>query len=103
MLFARALIHDPEVLLLDEPTTSMDPHSRNCIWDVIDKFQKRKTIIFATQNFSVAERYADRIAILHEGNIKMDGTLDKLIETTHGLSHYKITFRKENINIWGYA
>ena len=92
VLFARSLIHDPQILLLDEPTIGMDPHSRSTIWNVIDKLQKSKTIVFATQNFSEAERYADRIAILHEGNIKMDGSLERLIETTHGLTRYSLIF-----------
>tara|TARA_Y100001970_G_C14206373_1_gene844260 strand:- start:837 stop:1763 length:927 start_codon:yes stop_codon:yes gene_type:complete len=92
ILFARALSHDPEVLLLDEPTTGMDPHSRDIVWNILDKLQNDKTIIFATQNLTEAERYADRIAILHEGNIKMDGTLERLIETTHGLTYYRLTF-----------
>ena len=91
-MFARALVHDPEVLLLDEPTTGMDPHSRSSVWNVLDKLQQKKTIIFATQNFSEAERYANRIAILHNGNIKMDGSLERLIETTHGLTRYRLVF-----------
>lgn len=92
VLFARALIHDPEILLLDEPTIGMDPHSRSSVWNVLDKLHKSKTIIFATQNFEEAERYSDRIAILHNGNIKMDGTLERLIETTHGLTRYRLVF-----------
>jgi len=95
ILFARALVHDPPVLLLDEPTTGMDPHSRSAVWNILDKLHHSKTIIFATQNFTEAERYSDRIAILHEGNIKMDGTLERLIETTHGLTHYRLAFSKE--------
>ena len=95
ILFARTLVHDPEVLLLDEPTTGMDPHSRSCVWNILDRLHHKKTIIFVTQNFTEAERYSDRIAILHEGNIKMDGTLERLIETTHGLTHYRLAFSKE--------
>ena len=95
ILFSRALVHNPDVLLLDEPTTGMDPHSRSTVWNILDKLHHNKTIIFATQNFTEAERYSDRIAILHEGNIKMDGTLERLIETTHGLTHYRLAFSKE--------
>ena len=95
ILFARALVHDPEVLLLDEPTTGMDPHSRSTVWDILDRLHHKKTIIFVTQNFTEAERYSDRIAILHEGNIKMDGTLERLIETTHGLTYYRLAFSKK--------
>ena len=58
--------------------------------------QKNTTIIFATQDLKDAEAYAERIAILNDGAIQMDGTLDKLIETTHGLSRYRLLF-KENI------
>ena len=92
VMFIRAIVHNPEVLLLDEPTKGLDPHSRNKIWDIIDKFNPRKTILFSTQNLEEAEKYADRIAILYNGNIKMDGTLERLIETTHGLSKYVLTF-----------
>ena len=95
ILFARALVHDPKVLLLDEPTTGMDPQSRSTVWNILDKLHYDKTIIFATQNFTEAERYANRIAILHQGNIKMDGTLERLIETTHGLTNYRLKFSKE--------
>jgi ABC-type multidrug transport system ATPase subunit len=90
--FARALVHDPEVIILDEPTKGLDPHSRAKVWDILDKLHLHKTILFASQNFAEAERYADRIAILHDGNIKMDGTLERLIETTHGLTRYRLSF-----------
>jgi len=90
--FARALVHDPEVIILDEPTKGLDPHSRSKVWDILDKLHQHKTILFASQNFAEAERYADRIAILHNGNIKMDGTLERLIETTHGLTRYRLSF-----------
>ncbi len=90
--FARAIIHDPEVIILDEPTKGLDPHSRTKVWDVLDKLHLNKTILFTSQNFAEAERYADRIAILHDGNIKMDGTLERLIETTHGLTRYRLAF-----------
>jgi len=95
VMLVRALVHDPNVLLLDEPTTGMDPKSRSSVWNILDKLQQNKTIIFATQNFTEAERYADRIAILHDGNIKMDGSLERLIETTHGLTRYRLVFDEE--------
>ena len=92
IMFIRSVVHNPEVVLLDEPTKGLDPLSKNKIWDIIDKFKPRKTILFSTQNLEEAEKYADRIAILHDGNIKMDGTLERLIETTHGLSRYVLSF-----------
>ena len=94
--YIRSIIHNPEILLLDEPTKEMDLHYKKMIWKNIDKMQKNTTIIFATQDLKDAEAYAERIAILNNGAIQMDGTLDKLIETTHGLSRYRLLF-KENI------
>jgi len=91
--FARAMIHDPEVILLDEPTTGLDPSSRNRIWHTLDQLQGTKTILFTTQNFPEAERYSVRIAILHNGNFQMVGKLDDLIEIARGLTHYRITFQ----------
>ena len=93
--FVRTILHNPSIIILDEPTTALDPHSRKSIWNVLDKLHENHTIIFATQNFREAERYADRIAILNDGNIKMDGTLERLIETTHGLTRYKLIFSKQ--------
>ena len=100
IMFIRSIVHEPDVLLLDEPTKGLDPHSRNKIWDIIDKFIPRKTVLFSTQNLEEAEKYADRIAILHEGNIKMDGTLERLIETTHGLSRYVLSFTEPPSDIF---
>lgn len=95
--YIRSIIHNPDILLLDEPTKDIDPHFRKLIWKSLDKMQLKKTIIIATQDFREAERYADRIAILHNGNIQMDGSLDKLIESTKGLTRYRLFF-KENIS-----
>ena len=95
ILFIRAVIHDPEILLLDEPTTGMDPHNRTKIWNTLDRMHRKKTILFVTQNFTEAERWAERIAILYNGNIQMDGSLDRLIETTHGLTRYSLLFKDE--------
>ena len=89
---ARALLHDPSILLLDEPTSGIDPNNKIMIWDALDRIAKHKTILFVTQDFNEAERYADRIAILHNGNVKMDGSLDRLLTATKGLTKYKIRF-----------
>ena len=95
--FLRAIVHNPDILLLDEPTKDIDPHFKRMIWKSLDGMQNKKTIIFVTQDFREAERYAERIAILYNGNIQMDGSLEKLIETTHGLTRYRLAF-KENIS-----
>lgn len=91
--FTRALLHDPRVLLLDEPTLGMDPQYKTKVWDILDRVGKDKTILFTTQDFSEAEKFADRISILHRGDIKMDGTFEKLVGATKGLSKYEIRFK----------
>ena len=90
--FTRSLIHDPEILLLDEPTKGMDPKNSMLLWSYLDKISTFKTVLFATQNFDEAEKYADRISILHNGDIKMDGSLDKLIGAMQGLQKFEIRF-----------
>lgn len=90
--FTRAMIHNPEILLLDEPTNGMDPQNKMRVWDILDTMGKNKTVLFATQDFEEVEKFADRISILHHGQIRMDGSLDKLVGETKGLSKYQIRF-----------
>ena len=91
--FSRALLHDPKVLLLDEPTSGMDPQYKIKLWNILDRVGSDKTILYTTQDFSEAEKFADRISILHNGDIKMDGSLGRLVGATKGLSKYEIRFR----------
>ncbi len=95
--FCRALLHDPKILLLDEPTSGMDPQYKIKLWNIIDRIGNDKTILFTTQDFSEAEKYADRISIIHQGDIKMDGSLGTLVNATKGLSKFEIRF-KQNID-----
>ena len=90
--FTRAIIHDPEILLLDEPTSSMDPQNKIKVWKILDTEGKNKTILFSSQDFEEVEKFSDRISILHHGQIRMDGSLDKLVGVTKGLSKYQIRF-----------
>jgi lipooligosaccharide transport system ATP-binding protein len=70
LLMARALINNPEILILDEPTTGLDPHSRHAVWDKM-KFQKTKgtTLILTTHYMEEAEKLCDRVAIMDSGKI----------------------------------
>jgi ABC-2 type transport system ATP-binding protein len=75
MALARAMLHDPTVLLLDEPTSAMDPHSAKLVRDTILSLQgQRRAILVCTHNLSEAEMLADRIAIIHRGRIVAQGT-----------------------------
>ena len=67
---ARALICDPEILILDEPTTGMDPEVRRVLWDIIGECRARGlAILLSTHYMEEAQRLCDRVAILHRGRI----------------------------------
>lgn len=71
----RAMLHDPAVLLLDEPTSAMDPHSAKLVRDAIRNLRRdRRSIILCTHNLPEAEMLADRIAIINQGQIVAQGT-----------------------------
>ncbi len=75
---ALALVNDPEVLFLDEPTTGLDPQARRNVWDIIQELgKKEKTIILTTHYMEEAERLCDRIGIIDHGKIiALDTTRD---------------------------
>ncbi|GMA21688.1 ATP-binding cassette domain-containing protein [Arsenicicoccus piscis] len=78
---AMSLIGDPPVLFLDEPTTGLDPQSRREVWSTVRELAGRgTTVLLTTQYLEEAEHLADRIAILHEGRILVDGTLAELTQ-----------------------
>lgn len=78
LVFARALVHDPQVLFLDEPTTGLDPQSRRAVWDEIIRYKGRATIFLTTHNMEEAERLADRIIVMDAGRFLADGTATEL-------------------------
>ncbi len=85
---AAALLHEPRVLFMDEPTVGIDPQSRNLIFEVAEKLhQDGITIIYTTHYMEEAERLCDRIGIIDNGRIVAQGTLDEL----KGLSKMKET------------
>ena len=95
VLFSRAIIHDPEILILDEPTSNLDPIYRELIWNYIDEIKNNKTVFYTTQNFYEAQDHSDRIAILYDGTIKFNGTFEYLVENTFGLARFIISFNDQ--------
>jgi ABC-2 type transport system ATP-binding protein len=86
LAIARAMLHDPLVLLLDEPTSAMDPHSARLVRDSIAELRdERRAIIICTHNLAEAEILADRIAIIRRGSIVAQGALDELRRRMLGL------------------
>src|SRR4051812_49602105 len=76
---ASALVHEPEVLFLDEPTTGLDPASRLTVWDEVRRINKRGTTVFlTTQYLEEADHLCNRIAIIDDGHIVREGTPARL-------------------------
>jgi ABC-2 type transport system ATP-binding protein len=76
---AMSLIGSPPVIFLDEPTTGLDPEARIEVWQAVRKLAEAgTTVLLTTQYLNEAEQLADRIAILHQGRILIDGTLGEL-------------------------
>src|ERR1700733_6972336 len=73
---AAALLHDPQILLLDEPTVGVDPQSRNALFENLETLkQRRKTILYTTHYMGEAERPFDRLVIIDHGKVVADDTL----------------------------
>jgi ABC-2 type transport system ATP-binding protein len=82
---ALALVGDPEVLFLDEPTTGLDPQSRRQLWDVIRELRDRgRTVVLTTHYMDEAERLCDRVAIIDHGKIIAQGAPAELIARLGG-------------------
>src|SRR5262249_48010662 len=76
---AVGLLHDPDILLLDEPTVGVDPQSRNAIFDNLEQLKSRgKALVYTTHYMEEAERLADRIVVIDHGKVIADDTLTGL-------------------------
>ena len=78
---ALALIHDPELLILDEPEAGLDPQSRISVREYIKSLATQKTVLLTTHNMDEAERMADRVAIIDQGKLLVLDTPDELKQT----------------------
>ncbi len=88
---ACALVHDPEVLFLDEPTAGVDPQSRNAIFEQIERLRAaKKTVLYTTHYMEEAQRLCDRVAILDHGKVLAEGTVDELIAAHGGKSVLRV-------------
>lgn len=93
LALARALIHNPAVLLLDEPTSAMDPESARLVRDSIHELKRSKrTIVLCTHNLPEAEELADKIAIIRRGVIIAEGSPTDLKNRLLGDPEFKLTF-----------
>jgi ABC-2 type transport system ATP-binding protein len=82
LAIACAMVGDPELLFLDEPTTGLDPQSRRQLWELIEEFRSTgRTILLTTHYMDEAERLCDRVAIVDHGHIIAQGAPHELIES----------------------
>ena len=91
-MLIRELIHDPEVLILDEPTAYMDAESNRITWDLLKKLKGNKTIIYVSHSLVEVEQAHDRILVFQDGRIMMDGHIDTLLKSTLDYHQFQIEF-----------
>ncbi|MEO6408466.1 MAG: ABC transporter ATP-binding protein [Burkholderiaceae bacterium] len=90
---ACALVHDPDVLLLDEPTAGVDPQSRNAIFDHLEALKRAgKALVYTTHYMEEAQRLADRIVVIDHGQVVASGTLAELVRTLPAAQTLAIDF-----------
>lgn len=95
LVVARALIHEPAVLFLDEPTTGLDPQSRRAVWDYIRSLAGKMTIFLTTHYLEEAEQLCERIAIMDHGRLVAMGSSAGLKAQLIGGATYEIEFVEE--------
>ena len=89
---AAGLLHDPDILLLDEPTVGVDPQSRNAIFDNLETLKQRgKALLYTTHYMEEAERLADRIVVIDHGKVIADDTLQGLTRAGGSLESVFLT------------
>jgi ABC-2 type transport system ATP-binding protein len=95
-----ALLNSPAILLLDEPTTGLDPNARREIWDILHKLRKvsETSMILTTHYMEEAENLCDYIVIMHNGVILREGTLDQLLREAKNLDDLFVLLTGRRIN-----
>lgn len=99
LILARSLLNNPELLILDEPTTGLDPHSRHSVWEKLNYLKSKKTtLILTTHYMEEAERLCDRVAIMNSGKIVTIDTPSRLMSLHNGSNleevYLKLTGRR---------
>jgi ABC-2 type transport system ATP-binding protein len=92
---AQALLHDPQVLILDEPTAGLDPNQLADIRALIKKLGEEKTVIFSTHIMQEVKAICDRVVIINRGNLVADDTIDHLQSVTTGESVITVEFQSK--------
>lgn len=90
LVVARALIHDPQILFLDEPTTGLDPQAKRAIWDYFLSLKRRRTLFLTTHNMEEADFLSDEISIIDNGSLIARGSSAQLKEAAENARFYEI-------------
>lgn len=94
LVVARALVHDPQILFLDEPTTGLDPQAKRLLWDHFLSLKGKRTLFLTTHNMEEAEFLCDRITIIDNGSPIASGTPPQLKEMTEDSWFYEVEVAK---------
>jgi ABC-2 type transport system ATP-binding protein len=98
---AAALLHDPEILLLDEPTVGVDPQSRNAIFSNLEELKRRgKTLVYTTHYMEEAERLCDRIIIVDHGKVIANDTLEAVRRLVPGVNVLQLEIANPGVDGW---
>jgi ABC-2 type transport system ATP-binding protein len=99
---AAGLLHDPDILLLDEPTVGVDPQSRNAIFDNLETLKRRgKALIYTTHYMEEVERLADRIVVIDHGRVIAEDSLDGLQSRVAGVGGGRATLESVFLTLTG--
>jgi lipooligosaccharide transport system ATP-binding protein len=94
LLIARGLVHDPELVLLDEPTVGLDPQVRQELWSLIRRLRDSgATVLMSTHYIEEAQRLADRVAIMAAGRVVAEGSPSELIHRYAGREVHEVEHR----------
>jgi len=96
LVVARALVHEPRVLFLDEPTTGLDPQSRRALWEYIRGLRRKMTVFLTTHYMDEADALCDRIMIMDHGVSLADGTAAQLKDAFSRAHVYEVEFRGDS-------
>ncbi len=101
LVLARALINRPDLLILDEPTTGLDPQARHQVWDRVDELRERGlTVILTTHYMEEAEQLCDRLVIMDHGRILVEGAPTELIREHAGRLVIEITSPRDELRAY---
>ncbi|MBL4745072.1 MAG: ABC transporter ATP-binding protein [Flavobacteriaceae bacterium] len=93
---AVALLHNPSLVLMDEPTVGIDPQSRNRIFEIIEKLkEKGTTVVYSTHYMTEVARLCTQIAIIDKGEVLVQGSLEELLQSSSKESQISISFQED--------